>query len=167
MPTDVACYEHNCATYCHSNQKQTQLQFWNMIQNIKIEYKCRKWCKFPFLVGNCYSHTYYFSIFDTFQLWQVQCDDDPISTTYYNKAKKRKLSCCPQVKYLKSWISQLVNYSCCFIFHFLKAPKSTKCWCIFHHFSQKTPNLNKIRCFLDRNFLKFQFLFFSWPNCEL
>ena len=31
---------------------------------------------------------------------------------------------------------------------FLKAPKSTKFGCIFHQFSKKTPNMNKIGCFL-------------------
>ena len=47
--------------------------------------------------------------------------------------------------------------------------------CIFHHFSQKTPNLSKIGCFPDPTFFYFYFwigsvaegnttFFFSWPN---
>ena len=70
------CYEYHYETYCHGNQKQIQLKFLNMNPNMKVKYTSRKWYQFLFIVGKYYSHTYHFSIYDTFQLRWVQCDDD-------------------------------------------------------------------------------------------
>ena len=66
---------------------------------------------------------------------------------------QKDIAVLPSNEFLKSWVGQSESFFFfffffvfCFVF-FVKSTRSTKFGCFFHHFSHKTPNMNKIGCF--------------------